>query len=1285
MVTIRSANEIILSLIDFLRVKQPLLDTKPGTVSRDLFVEAPASQLSLLYDEISKVSDLQSLRLSVGSDLDNYAQNFAIVRKAATKSSGVALLTFASIPTTIAINKNAIITASNGVTFSVLNGVAVNPTALNSYRAVATRYRSDLDFLGITDQYAVEVAVVATTAGVVGNLSKFGLTRTNIAGVSNVTNVFPFSGGSNQEDDDSFRNRILAVFSGSNVGTALGYKNTVLTDSSVIDALVIEPGDPLMTRDGTQVIQNPDRSYSVISEGQGGKVDIIILGTRVAEYIDTFIYRDASNTNDPTDEKNVFTLGQITGDENKTVNRKRLDNLKSGILPAQPVQEIVEVTGSLSGSNFKPKSVDALGRVTGNYELIKDTGVYAGSPWSFDQFRWVSDRISEFPEDKIKGRYNGQDNTAFTDVLNISANQQNISIQNENSTLAQKFAVDGSVETDAAGNAILDPATIQLNHTPATNVTRVFNLTTGERYTVSNQNPAGTGTTNTTGRVSITGNTLPSPSDTLQVDYTWIVDYDPYIDYDGRYLNNNPRTVQDSIDWGYSNAVRNEVITFTKNTASTYYEGSVIHPISSVINAKTFSARTSTVTAGTGVYVGRLAVVVDLLLEAPTTIDSVKLLNTSKEVFVTGESDGIFFSEKVVVGGLLRYTCTIILPTDTVATLGNNVNVIFDEEDVYTISGVSGNFTSNQITIPVSNVSGAPASFSGRVNYIANVVNFLSVNLTDIPLIRGGNGYIRSSLANTKLNDPSLTLRKDFVTVTKTGTAAATFKIPISSQEYVLNASKIVAAVRITDGVKFEVNSVTVDTDNQYLVSLTATNSPANNDNVLVFFFADDIVRTQPMTFATTIIGNQVSTTVLDLQGEISLSGLTFPANISASKIAVFRLSDGLEISDRTSVIDTAAGTLKFPPAYEALLTGGEKVIVIYYGTEGLRQSFSRLAATLSDQIANEGILTVSGTTATKAADIVFTAINSGFTQNVSEAVRKAKGLLSNEALPSGIQLVRVVKLEKVSVTDGEVVTIDASYDVLGTRVKNSNFFSNEMVEDLNLSDLDFTIPSTVENTTDAPNIGDQLRITFYYVTPNDTEDLVFSRNGTVYGNKFFAIIDKAYVSSGFNTVSTGKITFAPTNQPITGSRYRTFYDYLAPKPNERIIIRYNYNKLISDATLTLEPTRPISADVLLKEAVQLKVNLSLAIVVKSEFTASTNVVLQNVKDRVTAAINTNTLGDTLDSSDLSSVAQGVTGVDRVRVTAFNLDQEVGQVLSIIAQKNEYFVANTITIVAEGR
>ena len=51
MPTYKSFNEIVSLMIEQLRLTQPNLDTKTGTVSRDLFVDLPADQLEKLYKQ----------------------------------------------------------------------------------------------------------------------------------------------------------------------------------------------------------------------------------------------------------------------------------------------------------------------------------------------------------------------------------------------------------------------------------------------------------------------------------------------------------------------------------------------------------------------------------------------------------------------------------------------------------------------------------------------------------------------------------------------------------------------------------------------------------------------------------------------------------------------------------------------------------------------------------------------------------------------------------------------------------------------------------------------------------------------------------------------------------------------------------------------------------------------------------------------------------------------------------------------------------------------------------
>lgn len=1355
MVVIRDSAEIIQNMQELLKVLRPSADSKPGTVVRDLFLELPASELALLYDSVADVSNLQSIRLTSGSDLDNLLANYGLSRREAAKSSGLVLFTFNTIPASIAINKNDLVIASNGLSFAVSNGLSVTPANANYYRSIATKFKNDLDFLGISDQFAVEATVQATTPGTTGNISKYGITRTNIAGPSNVTNIFAFTGGSDQEDDPSFRNRGLAIFSGSSTGTTLGYRNTALTNSNVLDVLVIEPGDPLMTRDGAVVVENEDGVSTIISEGSGGKIDIIILGTRLAEYTDSFIYQDKSNNNDPTDEKNIFVLGQIPGDENKTINRRRIDDLANGTLPAQPAQEILEVSGSLSGANFQPKSIDFLGRVTGNYEIIKDSGAFAGSPFGLDKFHWINNQIDLFEEDRIKSKFNGQDNLTFTDVLQIPQAQQNVSITNENSLVN-------------AG----DKSIIQLLHMPATNVTRVFNVNTGERYTIVDQNIDGSSTNNTTGRIRITGNTLPSTSDVLQVDYVWVVDFDPFVDYDGKIIKSNPRVADDSIDWGLSNAVRDEFVKFVESADGAFYSGSVKHPVSVILSANKFhQANGSVIEVVTGNFIGRLSVIVQGLLEPVATVDNIVLQNSTLGVYNTTDADGFFTNERVVVGAEIRYNCTIILPTDTPALEEAVVTIFFNQSDTFTVNGSAGNFTANQITIPTTNVDTLNTEIILRVNYLANIQDGLTASITNLPLSRVGNSFNNNTTTGFINNAVSNTIRRENQTIQLNGASQIVIRLNITSADFILDASKIITVINLVDKKEVwnadNVGSVSTDANNFYVLTLTGFNSPQVGDNVDVFYAADDIKRTQPFTFDNNLISKTIQTLQLDpiinrlyinindfvndtvdfeiidsTNGTVAASGsgnltagtsdadlttgsfvfaaieelllkkvriqnslfpnnngiydivaidslsntITFMnqfGNISSNQISVVRLADNRELWTDAGEIDVENNILILPA--DASANVNDDVIVLIFVSSNLRQAPSRLIITVADQINNTGIITASGTTFNKIKDVVFTATSNGLKQNIAEAVRKTLSISSSAVIPSNISLSRITKLEKVTTTTGgEVISTDFTYDILGTSIKDNIFYANEMVDDDTLNNMDFVLPSTVNNLSQPPRIGDQFKITCYYTITSDSESVSFTRNGTLYTNKIFAFIDKFYVSSGFTSTSV-RFVVSYFNQPATGSRYKTFYDYTSPKQNERIVVRYNYNQLISDTTFNIEIARPINADVLVKAAKQVLIDLIMNVVIKPEFVSSEATVLQNLRDRLAAAINTNKLGDILDASDLVSVAASVSGVDRARAVYFNENGQIGTKLSLTAKKNEYFTANLVQVQSEQR
>jgi hypothetical protein len=1093
MVGVRTAQEIVDGTLDYYRTAQPELDLKPGQVARDLLVDGPAVQLSGLYEELSGVQGAQSLFNSVGSELDALASNFGASRKQGTQSSGKALLTFNDIEADIPINKGGIISASNGSTFSVVNSTTVSLVNKNTYRATASKFAAALAFVGITDQYAIEVSVQATSTGSGGNISNYSLISTTIPGVSGVTNPSSFGGGSTVETDSAFKRRLLGIFSGSNTGTSTGYKNTVLADSDVIDALVVVPGDILMTRDGTQVVTAKDGTSTIVSEGTGGKVDIYAYGFRLSETIDSFVYFDHSNKNDPTDPSNNFVLGQIIDDNNKTVPQKRIDDIKNQQLPSQPVTNILSVTGSSSGSNFLPKSVDASGVVSGNYELLFDTGVYAGSPWGFDKLHWVDDRIRNLPEDITKGKFNSQDGTNFSDVTKIGSVQQNIQVTNENSIVNPK-----------------DRSSINLSHKSITSVSRVFNQTTGERYIVTNQNPNG-GSQNSSGLISISGSTLPAVSDILQVDYNWVFDYDPNWDFDNRITSNNIRSVVDSIDWGYSNNVsREESIV---QAAGTQLVINVTLPVNAVVSVNTFQDLNSVQVT---LVSGKLAVIVGVIV---TNVVSITIDSDNAEVYNTGAKDGSFSS------------FTIYLPSDTTAKYGDIVSVRYNAIDQFMSGGISGSFSDTVITLPAS--TSVTAGTMVEVNYLANITQLIpSTTLSLLPIFRNGNGFYYGSSA---------------------------------------------------------------------------------------------VFGTQPIT------------------------NIYFP---NPSPIP------------------------NFAPSIE----------------RNLRRAPTRLKLTIAGTI-SPGVITVSGTTFQGVFDSTFVVTSNGLTQDLSASIKLALGLNSNQSIPSGIGVIRLVSFEKVELSKNpvtlinEVSFVDHSYDVFGYEILDNSFSKFEAVVNSNLNPTQIKLPNTLGNNQNIPKIGDSVRITFYIQKTNNIENVSFSKSGTLYTQNIFAFVNSISISSGFTsaTSQSATLTIAPQNQPVQGSRYTLFYDYIAPKPNERITIDYNINQVIVDNTFAIERTRPVGADVLVKAAVPILVNITLAIVVSPGYETSSNVVSQNVRDTVTNSLNATQLATTIDASDFIDVAYTVSGVDRARVLAFNKDGVVGQVLSIVANSNQYIQANNVLALIETR
>lgn len=1082
MVRSRSPIELANNRIEFIRIAQPDLDLGPGKEVRDVLIDGQAAEEGKLYDEINRASQRQSLKFQIGSDIDNYIANFKEYRLKGTKATTIVLMTFDSLESDLPITKKSLVTAKNGISFSVLNDIVLTPVLLTSYQATAAKYKADLDYNAITDKYAVEVLVEATVAGTQGNVSKYAINSTNITGINHVINTSPVGNGVNVESDTQLKNRFFSLFQGANVGTSLGYRSAVISDPSVIDAVIIEPGDSLMTRDDTQVYIAEDGSRTIISEGFGGKIDIYILGSRLQEISDSFIYRDKSNTGDPTNSKNDYILGQISSDTNKTVQRKRIDNLTKKVLPTQPVNNIISVFGSLSGYGFKEKSVDSLGRISGNYELVADTSSFAGSPWGFDKIRWISNKIQDYPEDKTKSIFNGQESLSYSDITQIKKIEQNIEITNENSKVLSS-----------------DRSLLQLYHFPCSSVTRVFNTTTGERY-IFDQNPNGFGSINETGIIKISGKTLPSLSDVLQVDYTWNFTFDNYFDFDDKINSNNTRNIQDSIDWGYSNLIRREEVVLSSQ--GSFLKATTSYPISSVISVNSFVAEESLITLSYGRYICNVTQSIKNVLSIIRNSDGAELYNSEQK-------DGSF-------SGFAIY-----LPTDSLSKLNDLVTVYYNGNDLYN-TATSTNFNENNIYF--SNVDG----YAGEIvecSYIANINNLLpSTLISNLPATRFNNQFKIGSF--------------------------------VTGYQPILNS---------------------------YL----------NNK----------------------IIKNY-----------------------------------------------------KYSPSILQLVLSGP---------------------------ASSGTVAITGTISIKIKDIVFTASSAGLKQDLSLAIRKFFKLNSKQVIPSNYKMYKLAKIEKVLTSGEEVLSSLFEYELKNYSLNFNSYSQYESIEDLSLKSTEIKLPTTINNTKNNISIGDKLRVTFYISVDSQVENIFFYKQNIAYSQNKFLLVDMISISSGFSDSQSlsSTLTINNYNQPISKSRYKSYYDYIAPKLNERITIKYNYDRLIGDLTLSLEGNsdsglksyRGINDDVLIKTTNALLVDVTMNIVILSDFESSSEVIKQNVKDVVTTKLQSNKLGTTIDASDLEAAAYSVTGVDRVRVLFFNKKDLGGFVLSISADKNQFIYPNNVLINIEKR
>jgi uncharacterized phage protein gp47/JayE len=218
---------------------------------------------------INETTETITSRLS--NALDDIASNFGIFRRPATAATGSILFMRSTDPQTI-------------LPITIVVGTTITAPSINQdYRVASTVVVNEMVRNPSFAKFVVSIPIIAESVGLATNAAAEEINRIDdtVPGIDSVINPSPVSGGRDEESNEELADRIKTALSTNNIGTEVGYRNTVLgaPNINIKDATVIGAGNPLMTRD----------------LGDGGSIDIYV--TDPAPIAITQL-ADASNTVD---------------------------------------------------------------------------------------------------------------------------------------------------------------------------------------------------------------------------------------------------------------------------------------------------------------------------------------------------------------------------------------------------------------------------------------------------------------------------------------------------------------------------------------------------------------------------------------------------------------------------------------------------------------------------------------------------------------------------------------------------------------------------------------------------------------------------------------------------------------------------------------------------------------------------------------------------------------------------------------------------------------------------
>ena len=153
-----------------------------------------------------------------------------------------------------------------------------------------------------------------------------------------------------------------------------------------------------------------------------------------------------------------------------------------------------------------------------------------------------------------------------------------------------------------------------------------------------------------------------------------------------------------------------------------------------------------------------------------------------------------------------------------------------------------------------------------------------------------------------------------------------------------------------------------------------------------------------------------------------------------------------------------------------------------------------------------------------------------------------------------------------------------------------------------------------------------------------------------------------------------------PTGSSMKAKDRIKWLNGIRPSENEVLTIVYNYNQLTENLQTGIETVRILTADVLIKEATELPVEVIINATCFSNYDPS--VIKSNIITKVSDYINNiKTMGGTFDLSDIIYVARSIEGVDAIDTDTIKISHlGYASVKTLSAKPNEYFNVRNILV-----